>query len=53
MLKIILNGEGDRAEADADQDRATHRRVQHVQDPLRQVAAERDQDILRAGRGPS
>src|SRR5262245_41557247 len=38
-----LDGECDRAEADADQDRPSHRRIQDVQDPLREVAAERDQ----------
>src|SRR5438874_348260 len=38
-----LDGERDRSEADTDQDCAPHRRVQHVQDPLRQIAAERDQ----------
>src|SRR4029077_788364 len=38
-----LDGERDRPETDADQDRTPHRRVQYVQNPLRQVAAERDQ----------
>src|SRR5580765_5137373 len=38
-----LDRERDRAETDADQDRTPHRRVQYVQNPLRQVAAERDQ----------